>query len=206
MPEQALMLDSGDVRLEARYAPGQGRDAVVICHPHPEYGGSMDNNVVLAARDALAAQGYGTLRFNFRGVGQSGGRYSGGVGEAADVRYLMTDLAQRERATVHLAAYSFGAWVALQATAESAPPASLLLFSPPVDFMPFDELRLPDTTCLITLGDRDEFCALASLEGWLAKQPREHVQRIVLKGGDHFYRGQETALRQAIAEFVGADK
>ena len=95
---------------------------------------------------------------------------------------------------------------ALKATAESAPPASLLLFSPPVDFMPFDELRLPDTTCLITLGDRDEFCALASLEGWLAKQPRERVQRIVLKGGDHFYRGQETALKQAITEFVGANK
>jgi len=201
--ETALMIDVGDHALEARHQPGAGEQAVVICHPHPQYGGSMDNNVVLAARDALAALGYGTLRFNFRGVGRSGGTHAQGQGEADDLAPVMKELAEREGAEVHLAGYSYGAWVALRALQGNLAPASLLLFSPPLDFVPFEDLRLPDVDCLITCGDRDEYCAIPSLETWLADQPHPgRLRRVILPGGDHFYWGQEAALRRAVTEFA----
>jgi alpha/beta superfamily hydrolase len=202
MAEITLMVDVGDHALEARHQPGAGERAVILCHPHPQYGGSMDNNVVLTARDALAALGFGTLRFNFRGVGRSGGSHAEGLGEADDLAPLLEDLAGRDGAEVHLAGYSYGAWVALQAIRGGLAPASLLLFSPPVDFMPFENLRLPDIDCLITVGDRDEYCAVSSLKRWLGDHT-DRLRQVVLPGGDHFYWGQEAALTRAITAFVG---
>jgi alpha/beta superfamily hydrolase len=204
MSETSLMIPVGDFALEARHAPGDGERSAVICHPHPQYGGSMENNVVHAARDALGAQGFGTLRFNFRGVGQSGGQHDGGDGEAGDLVQVVADLAQRDGAAVHVAAYSFGARVAVQACSHHGlAPASLMLFSPPVDFMDFADLRLPGCDTLIVIGDRDEFCALSSLDRWLNGLPEARYEKVVLRGGDHFYWGQETALKSAITDFVG---
>jgi len=203
MSESPLTIDVGPHRLEARHRPGEGERAAVICHPHPSYGGTMDNNVVLAARDALAAAGWGTLRFNFRGVGQSGGRHAEGVGEAEDLGPVLAALADREPVEVHLAAYSFGAWVALRATTDGrVDPASLMVFSPPVDFMPFDRLRLPGCPCLLVVGDRDEFCGLGSLDGWLSGQDTAAVTKVVLPGTDHFYGGPQPGLTSAITDFV----
>ena len=71
-------------RLEARFAPATRSELVVLCHPHPLFGGSMDNAVVLALRDVFWAAGIGTLRFNYRGVGQSEGSYGGGGGRIVD--------------------------------------------------------------------------------------------------------------------------
>lgn len=203
MSESSLTIDVGSHRLEARHQPGAGERAAVICHPHPRYGGSMDNNVVLAARDALAAAGFGTLRFNFRGVGGSGGRHAEGLGEAEDLGPVFAALTEREPGEVHLAAYSFGAWVALRATTDGrVTPASLMLFSPPVDFMPFGGLRLPDCPCLVVVGDRDEFCGLGSLDDWLNGQDTAALTKVVLPGGDHFYGGPDLSLKSAITDFV----
>jgi alpha/beta superfamily hydrolase len=206
MPETPLTIDVGPHRLEARHGPGVGAHAAVICHPHPRYGGTLDNNVVRAARDALAAAGFGTLRFNFRGVGASTGQFADGIGEARDLEAVFAALGKQEPKTaLHLAAYSFGAWVALRAVTDGiVAPASLLLFSPPVDFMPFDGLRLPRCPCLVVVGDRDDFCARRSLDAWLAGQDTAELTRVVLPGGDHFYGGQEPALRRAITAFVAA--
>ncbi len=205
MTEAQWTVDVGPHGLQALHQPGAGERAAVICHPHPRYGGTMDNNVVLAARDALVAEGFGTLRFNSRGVGKSGGRYNDGQGEAQDLKPLLAALAEREPVTAHLAAYSFGAWVALRATTDGlVSPASLMLFSPPVDFMPFDGLRLPDCPCLVVVGDRDEYCALASLDDWLGGQDTTALTRNVLPGGDHFYGSTGPGLKRAITEFVVA--
>lgn len=205
MAESPFDIDVGPHRLVGRYQDGAGGRAAVICHPHPSYGGSMDNNVVISARDTLAEAGFATLRFNFRGVGGSGGKHADGVGEAEDLGPIMAALASQSGAEVHLAAYSFGAWVALRATTEGVvAPASVMLFSPPVDFMPFDALALPGCPCLIVVGDRDEFCGLDSLEAWLGAQDTARVSQRVLRGVDHFYGGGEAGLAGAITDFVTA--
>ena len=83
--ESNVSFSSGDISLEGLIAVSDKASGLaVVCHPHPQYGGSMLNNVVEAILDAFWQQGYGTLRFNFRGVGNSGGSYGNGVGEAED--------------------------------------------------------------------------------------------------------------------------
>jgi len=205
MPETALMIPVGNSEVEARLATGTLGKLVVICHPHPQYGGSMDNNVVLTARDCLIQAGFSTLRFNFRGVGRNHGTPDTGA-DVDELAALLEYMARQEDAArgLHVAAYSYGAWVALSAVRKGAAPASMLLFSPPIDFMPFDEVRLPEAPCLITLGSRDDYCSESSLRQWLAlhETPESSCRVVVLPGGDHFYTGQETALTRAIRDFI----
>lgn len=204
--EETLMIEAGNVVLEAAYSQsiGSGREAAILCHPHPLYGGSMDNNVILALREVFQEYGFATLRFNFRGVGRSGGCYEEGTGEVQDVLAVAAALSHRGKRALHLAGYSFGAWIALRALREGFQPASLTLVSPPLDFLPFQHLELPSSPCLITLGDRDSFCSQESMRQWLAPSlsllPQADLQ--LVSQCDHFYWGREGALCGAISAFL----
>ena len=204
MPETPVTVPEGEITLEGLHQPGNGVDAAVICHPHPLYGGSMDNNVVSVMQEVLEEWGWGTLRFNFRGVGGSGGRHDGGRGEVDDVLAAVAYVTGQGAKTVHLAAYSYGVWIGLKALQKGLRPASAILVSPPLDFLDFKGLRLPAAPCLITAGERDGFCAAGSLEKWQAAQAREgkmpDVQ--VLPGCDHFYWNREDLLAAGVREFL----
>lgn len=205
--EAAIEIAAPDgVVLEGRLgrAEADGRGAALLCHPHPLYGGAMSNNVVVAARDALAGLGLATLRFNFRGVGRSGGDYDEGRGEQLDLEAAFATLATETGGPgVHLVAYSFGAWVAARALRAGLAPASAVLISPPVDFMDFSGLPPPAAPALVVSGDRDQFGAAAAVDRWL--EPVGAIDRVLLRGVDHFYgtAGAEAALQEAIARFVG---
>jgi alpha/beta superfamily hydrolase len=181
-----------------------GSEGALICHPHPLYGGSMDNNVVVAVRKAFRSWGVETLRFNFRGVGSSGGEYGDGEGEVDDVLAASSYLASKGKTALHLAGYSFGAWVVLKALKRGLKPASLTLVSPPVDFLSFDGLRPPSIPCLVTVGGRDAFCSVQSLKNWIA--PHIESDRMleieVFPRCDHFYGGMEPALSSRIVGFL----
>jgi uncharacterized protein len=203
--EEAVEIQTrDDVTLEGRLAPGAAGPAsagALLCHPHPLYGGTMGNAVVLAARDALVGLGVATLRFNFRGVGRSGGAFDDGRGERLDLEAAFERLAATAGGGCHLVAYSFGAWVAVEALDAGLSPTSAVLVSPPVELMDFSRLSLPPTPILVVSGDRDQFCPPAALDRWLARQPP--VDRVVLSGVDHFYVSGELALQASIAGFVG---
>ncbi|HJU27809.1 MAG TPA: hypothetical protein VJ718_01485, partial [Candidatus Binataceae bacterium] len=115
MKERQVTFASGDLKLEGLLAiPEDSRPARagVVCHPHPLYGGSMYNNVVDAVLEAMWKLGWATLRFNFRGVGQSEGEHGGGAGEADDATAAVKFLGEQTGLTVSnlvLAGYSFGA-------------------------------------------------------------------------------------------------
>lgn len=181
-----------------------GSEGALICHPHPLYGGSMDNNVVVAVRNAFRSWGVETLRFNFRGVGGSGGEYGDGEGEVDDVLAASSYLAAKGKTVLHLAGYSFGAWVALKALKRGLKAASLTLVSPPVDFLSFDGLRLPSIPCLVTVGDRDDFCSALSLKNWIALHPELNLmlEIEVFPHCDHFYGGLESSLSSRIVGFL----
>src|SRR4030095_13476795 len=121
--------------LEASMAvPSGGTLGVVVCHPHPRYGGDMDSPVVVTAARACARQDLATLRFNFRGVGASEGAWDEGRGERIDVRsataHLHRSLARP--APIALAGYSFGAAMAAAVAASGEPLAGLALLAPPI--------------------------------------------------------------------------
>jgi hypothetical protein len=207
MMETALMIPVGaDVALEARLAVGRQPRAAVLCHPHPLYGGDMDNNVVTALRKVFHELGWGTLRFNFRGVGRSTGNYGEGAGEQQDlIAAVNTLLGSPSPLTfLCLAGYSFGAWIVLQAIQQELRPDALVLVSPPIDVLPFAGLDLPVSPCLITLGDSDSFCSMKSLEHWLTTHSPQHpaIRFELLPHTDHFYWGREERLVAITRSFI----
>jgi hypothetical protein len=113
--EENVTIRGPGVNLEGRFLAGGTTGGALITHPHPLYGGSMDNNVVWTARQACAARGMATLRFNFRGVGRSTGAYGDGVAEAEDVVAALAFLKERAAGPYWVIGYSFGAAVAARA-------------------------------------------------------------------------------------------
>ena len=105
MSENSVMFESGGLKLEGLLDRARGDAGVVIAHPHPQYGGSMHNNVVESLVKAYGKAGFTTLRFNFRGVGRSEGHYDGGVGEQQDVSGAVAYLKDLGMTTIHLAGY-----------------------------------------------------------------------------------------------------
>jgi alpha/beta superfamily hydrolase len=203
MTETALTFPSGPLRLEGVAAiPAGATRAVVLCHPHPEYGGTMDDAVVGAVGHHLGAAGVATLRFNFRGVGRSEGRHGGGVAEVDDVRAALDCLAaQAPAARLALVGYSFGAAVALRAGAVDPRPERVVAIALPAVMLEAGFLSGCRTPTLFVHGDRDQFCPTARLDALLAECAAEtEVTR--LAGADHFLRGAETRVGDAVVRFV----
>src|ERR1051326_8510985 len=117
-PKGNLLIPAPHGQLEAIYRPehAQAERVALVLHPHPQHGGTMHNKVVFRAARALQEAGYATLRFNFRGVGESTGTFDQGRGEADDARvaldYLLAE--QPQAREVIVAGFSFGAWIGLR--------------------------------------------------------------------------------------------
>jgi alpha/beta superfamily hydrolase len=190
---------SGDLRLEGElHLPPGATGAAVICHPHPLYGGNMDNNVVLALDDGFRRAGCATLRFNFRGVGASEGGYESGVGEQDDLRAAATEILSRTgAANVAVAGYSFGAMMAAHAGPAIAALARLVIVAPPLSFGGLGPLAACAVPKLFIVGDRDSYCSLADLTSALAGVV-EPKRVLVLRGADHFFAGHEDAIARAL--------
>jgi len=200
MNEEWIFLKSSGLTIEGLYDPGEGSKGVVVAHPHSQMGGSMENNVVEALVSAFHDRGYATLRFNFRGVGGSEGRFDDGKGEQDDVRGAIAFLQEKGLDDITLAGYSFGAWVISRAVAGYDGLSDIILVSPPVDFVPFDFSHLTGRCGLIICGDRDQFCPLPSL-----KKIVEQVgcPLAVVRGADHFYFGYEQDIRKNLSAYLG---
>lgn len=181
-------------------AAGGSSPAVVVCHPHPLYGGDMQSEVVVSICERLVAGGIAALRFNFRGVGGSEGSFGGGEAEQEDVRGAITYLRESgpvDPENLGLVGYSFGAAVALS-TAEPGVRA-LAAVSPPLPT--FDSVRLePDIPLLLVAGDRDEFAGGPRLAE-AASALGGRVQVTFIPGADHFWWGHVDALAETVAEF-----
>ena len=192
----------GDLRLEAVLQPGCGAGAAVICHPHPQYGGDMHNPVVLALAEGLQQAGCATLRFNFRGVGRSTGRFGGGLAEQDDARAAVEyALAHTGASRAILAGYSFGAVVALAVGAEAAAVDALVAVAPPLAMSGLDGLSACTKSKLFLVGDADQFCPVAALETALRRVPPP-TQLRVLCGADHFLFGYEAEIAAAVRAFA----
>jgi len=206
MTEESVHFHVGDVRLEGRLAvPAGAARGAVVCHPHPQYGGTMDNNVVVAVCDALQAAGVATLRFNFRGVAGSQGSYTDGRGEVDDTRQAVAFLRERlGNGDVTLVGYSFGAMMALLAGHDASDVSRLVAIAPPVAMFDLAFLKGCERPKLVVAGDRDQYCPLAELEAQLAKvaEPKSFVR---IAGADHFFYGHEAATADAVAKFIGGE-
>lgn len=194
------------VSLDARQAlPPDPPAGVVVCHPHPLYGGDMDNPVVVRAVEVCGELGLATVRFNFRGVGASTGTHGGGAAEQADVAAALDALGAAVGAgrPLGLVGYSFGARVAAAVALRRPDLAALALVAPPLGpagdawLQPLAGFRGP---FLVAAGSEDEICPRAALEALAGRLPGVTVR--VIEGADHFFLGRLHPLGQAIADWA----
>jgi len=193
--EHRVSFFSDGLRIEAALHEGDGKLAAVVMHPHPQYGGDMDSQVVIALCRVLAAAGGTTLRFNFRGVGASEGARDGGGGEASDARAAVECVRQGAPGSpLVLAGYSFGAAVAASVAADIRPQA-LILVSPAGQML---ASALPGVPTLIVTGDRDQFAPAARLRQ--LESPGCSV--VVVPGADHFWFPGGERLAETVVGFL----
>jgi alpha/beta superfamily hydrolase len=206
IPERPVTIspDSGPALEAALALPADAGVGVVVCHPHPRYGGDMDSPVVVTAAAACAGRGLATLRFNFRGVGGSGGAWDEGRGEREDVRaalaYMRARLAPPARTA--LAGYSFGALMAGTVAAMGEPLAGLALIAPPLATarMPAGPVAVDGPT-LVVAGSDDSHCPREALSSLATSLPAATVTMI--DGSDHFFFAGLDALEAALAAWAG---
>jgi len=204
MTEERVIINSGKIRLEGLMKMPPGDRGVVVTHPHPLYGGDMHNNVVEAVCRAYQEKGYGTLRFNFRGVGQSEGGYGEGIGEQDDVVAALDYLSDLGKGEIDLAGYSFGSWVNALGINRYEKVKRAIMISPPVDLMDFSCLINNPKIRLVITGSEDDMADYRSVEDKIPSWNREAVFKVI-KGADHFYRGGTGYLQKTIAEFLEQD-
>ncbi|MEA3405700.1 MAG: CocE/NonD family hydrolase [Pseudomonadota bacterium] len=201
---KVLLIDGPAGQLEIRiFNVSQGdetqklNDFVVISHPHPEFGGTMDNKVVTTLERTFQSMGYGTVTYNFRGVGASEGRYDGGVGEQQDLQAVVDWLKSSysfERLV--LAGFSFGAYVTLSAQS-SLEADRLLIVAPPVGLYDFSEIKEVEQPWDMVIGLEDEVISVAEMMQWA--MAREFKPSLYCRSGaSHFFHGQLIWLKKVI--------
>lgn len=186
---------AGDLVCALDTPAGQVRGLAVICHPHPQHGGTLDNKVVATLARAFVQCGWRSARFNFRGVGGSGGTWDEGRGEIDDALAVVAAL-RAPGEPLALAGFSFGAFVASHVAA-SARPEQLVLVGPATQN--FTVAHVPAGT-LVIHGEADEVVPLSSTLDWA--RPRAQPV-VVVPGGGHFFHGQLPLLKSLVLRHLG---
>ena len=172
----------------------------VVCHPHPLYGGTHHNKVAHRIASTLLDLGVAVLRFNFRGVGKSAGRFDHGHGELEDARAMLGWMEQRHpRARRWAAGFSFGSWVAARLAASEPGIERLILVAPPVATQDFSSMRECATAKLVLQGTADDICPLARLEEHFPVWA-EPKKLVLIPGASHFFDRQLLPLADAMRE------
>jgi len=201
---EKLFIDGPVGRLEAIVErPGEGalEGCAVVCHPHPQHGGTMHNKVAHTLARALVRSGYETLRFNFRGTEKSEGEYDEGVGELNDA-FAAIEWMRARHASYHLwlAGFSFGAAIAVKAAVVTEVDG-LISVAPAISRFASGLDSQPQCPWLIVQGDEDELVDVEETVEWVnGLEPGPEL--LVIPQGEHFFHGRLTELRQAVMDFV----
>jgi hypothetical protein len=194
MPE--VIFPGPEGRLEGRYHPQNDRDApiAIMLHPHPQFGGTMNNKVVYNLHYAFHRMGFSVLRFNFRGVGRSQGEYDQGVGELSDAASALDwlQLYNEGARSCWLAGFSFGAWIGMQLLMRRPEITGFVSVSPPANMYDFSFLAPCPSSGLIINGSADRVAPpadTASLVAKLKEQKGITITHAEIEGAGHFFEG-----------------
>ena len=206
MKETRVRFPSGSLILEGVLGIPEGTGpfpAVIVCHPHPLYGGSMDNNVVCGLSEAFTRASLASFRFNFRGVGGSQGEFSHGIGEQADVEAALSFVSLAigvDSDRIGLAGYSAGAGFALSVGFNDNRIKALAAVSPPIPMFDFDFLKSCLKPKLLISGSRDDLIPINQLLEFCQSLP-EPKECESIEGADHFWWGYESILTVKVTAF-----
>jgi alpha/beta superfamily hydrolase len=207
MPEVIFAGPAG--RLEGRYhhQKGAGSPIALILHPHPQGGGSMNNNIVYNLFQAFVNRGFSVLRFNFRGVGRSQGVYDGGIGELSDAASALDWMQSFNPSAKQcwVAGYSFGAWIAMQLLMRRPEIAGFISVSPPANLYDFTFLAPCPASGIIVSGTRDAVVPTTDVDRLaerLKTQKGIVVDYIKVDNANHFYESQVEDLMGVINGYL----
>jgi alpha/beta superfamily hydrolase len=167
---------------------------IVLCHPHPQHGGTMHNKVVTIMERSMRELGLRTIRFNFRGAGESEGEHDEGYGETDDL-FAVTEWVRHSRPNdeLWLGGFSFGSFITARA-AQNLKLGQLISIAPPVDRFEFSQLQHPNCPWLVVQGDEDEAVSLEDVACWVEKlDPLPEL--LVMEQADHFFHRRLMDLR-----------
>ena len=196
--EKKIIFSSDNFRIAGLLDMNKGDKGVVVTHPHPVYGGDMYNFVVESIVNTYKKKGYATLRFNFRGTGESGGSYDNGIGEQNDVHSALSYLLSKGIKQVDLAGYSFGAWVNALAARNEIAAQNTILVSPPVGFLDFKNISSITGLRLVVTGSFDDIAPPDLIKKMLPAW-NKNARFEVVKGANHFYSGYEKTLESILS-------
>lgn len=200
--ETAITLKVGKIGLEGRWSAKSITHAAIITHPHPLYGGDMDNSVVQQVAAAYAGLGWSTLRFNFRGTGNSEGVFDNGEGEQLDIQAAVDFLRAGSYRYIDLGGYSFGSWVlARWAARHTEHLFRLILVAPPVAFIDFSKIGTIPGLHQVISGDQDDLAPPRQIESMLGNWNRL-ARLAVIQGADHSYWGFMDQLKQIMVTAI----
>ncbi|MEE9140494.1 MAG: alpha/beta hydrolase [Alphaproteobacteria bacterium] len=207
MPE--VIINGPEGRLEGRYYPGKPPNAPIalLLHPHPDHGGSLNNKVVYALYQIFTSHGFAALRFNFRGVGRSQGKYDRGEGElidaAAALDWLQTHNPNAEGCWI--AGYSFGAWIGMQLLMRRPEINRFISVAPPANRYDFTFLAPCPASGLVVHGDRDELVSSESVKKLVDRLNAQHnikVKYQVIKDATHLFQSREEEVAGHVEHYL----
>lgn len=217
MPD--IIFAGPDGRLEGRYHPGAQPNSplALVLHPHPLYGGNMNNKIVYTLFHVYARFGFAVLRFNFRGVGRSQGVFDHGQGELSDAASAM-DWLQTHNPNARncwIAGYSFGGWIAMQLLMRRPEIAGFVAVAPPANMFDFNFLAPCPSSGLVVQGLEDQIVPepdVAKLVHRLSNQRDIKIEYRKVPGATHFFENKldvltnlvERHLRHALSEAPSA--
>lgn len=207
MPEVVFTGPAG--RLEGRYQPAKSRNApiAIVLHPHPQFGGTMNNQITYQLFYMFAKRGFAVLRFNFRGVGRSQGAFDHGTGELSDAAAAL-DWAQ----TVHpeasgcwVAGFSFGAWIGMQLLMRRPEIAGFMSIAPPANLHDFSFLAPCPSSGIIIHGDQDKVVPQKDVQALVDKlktQKGIKIEHTIVKGANHFFEDRIDQLIELCGNYL----
>ncbi len=204
-----IIFSGPEGRLEGRYHPSEqpGAPIAVVLHPHPLYGGTMNNKIVYTIYHAFARAGFSVMRFNFRGVGRSQGKYDDGIGELSDAATAMDWLQQQnpEAPTCWIGGFSFGSWIAMQLLMRRPEIEGFITVAPPANMYDFGFLAPCPSSGLVIQGDRDEIVpeeAVSKLVRKVVTQKGKQIDYKVVNGADHYFRNNMDELSGLLDDYL----
>jgi alpha/beta superfamily hydrolase len=211
------VINGPDGRIEAKYHNAKDASAPValILHPHPEHGGNMNNKVTYALYKSFVNSGFKAVRFNFRGVGKSEGKFGDGEGELADAACVLdwVQASSPHATSFWIAGFSFGAWIAMQLLMRRPELDGFIAVSPPANLYNFEFLAPCPVSGLMIQGDQDQIVdkdSVVMLADRLSAQRGIAVSKAIINGADHFFTDKLdmvlAATSQYISAYVGRDR
>jgi uncharacterized protein len=204
---KSILLSGPAGRLEALLNAGEphATHSAVVCHPHPQFGGTMHNKVVFHAAKALSSFGFPVLRFNFRGTGLSEGEHDYGRGEVDDVHAALKWLRNEFGRPMIFAGFSFGAATGLKAVCDEADVTAVISLGTPVKVeeraYAYQFLKHCTKPKLFVSGGRDQYGPRAELQA-VVEQAAEPKKLVLVNGADHFFEGHLPDMQAAIREWL----